>query len=137
MSWTTVLGCDDARMLTIACALVCCAGNRLCIVTSQFHMPRARAIFEWIMGLPINEDTPPPEYDLTFVSSKNVGMDPDTLRERMEKEEKSRQSVMDMQSKYLHLDTLHQWLFNFHSAYSVGRLNQEPTKLRGAVLKSY
>ncbi len=55
--------------------------RKLTVVTSEFHVQRAEAIFQWIFGLtPI--ETP---YELSFVSVPDVGLTDETLERRREK----------------------------------------------------
>ncbi|HEX3045227.1 MAG TPA: YdcF family protein, partial [Bacillota bacterium] len=43
---------------------------RILVITSEFHMPRTKAIFEWLFNLPPQKAA----YDLTFVETPNTGL---------------------------------------------------------------
>mmetsp|Transcript_13628 Transcript_13628/g.21276 ORF Transcript_13628/g.21276 Transcript_13628/m.21276 type:complete len:316 (-) Transcript_13628:323-1270(-) len=107
--------------------------RRLLIVTSEFHMPRSRAIFEWIMGIPrlserhIKHHKPALDnteqrclveqpYTLGFlaVSDKGIGM----VQDRIKREMKSLENVWKLSKKYRNAEQVHQWLYTDHNAYS-------------------
>lgn len=89
--------------------------RRLCIVTSQFHMPRAEAVFRWIFGLvPVACS-----YDLTFIAVSDIGMTTEVLQARQQKEEQSLLSVSRLQAGHTTLASFHRWLFTKHAAYAV------------------
>ena len=55
------------------------------IITSAFHMPRTRAIFEWIYNLPPH----PVDYQLSFESVPDQGLSPRALAARTNRENNS------------------------------------------------
>jgi len=94
--------------------------TRLLIVTSEFHMPRTRAIFEWVFGL---DDR---LYELTFEASPDAGITPDALQFRREKERQGLAGFEQVKQRIQSLHELHEWLFTAHQAYSAnGRWKQE------------
>lgn len=84
--------------------------NNIMIITSDFHMPRSKAIFEWIYGM----------YNLkmTFLSAPDKGIDKELLKVRIKKEEKSTNNVKKLSNKIKTLSDFHQWLFTSHDCYS-------------------
>ncbi len=85
------------------------------IVASDFHMPRVKAICEWIFHL-----KPSPRYKLEFVSVSDEGISDDMLAPRRLREMKSTQNIMAMRK---HIKTIQQfvkWLFSEHQAYAYG-----------------
>lgn len=57
----------------------------LFVVTSEFHMPRSRAIFEWVFGLPCMDGSRSP-FSLDFCASPDDGLDPDDVEGRVSRE---------------------------------------------------
>lgn len=104
--------------------------DRLLIVTSEFHMPRTRAAFEWIYGL-----TPfPVEYQLIFQTVPDRGLSPQVLKTRTAREKKSLEKMRITQTGITTLNAFHSWLYSEHTAYSV---SPRPGSLTGDVLESY
>ncbi len=58
----------------------------MCVVTSAFHAPRTRAIFDWVFGLDVSS---PQTFRVDYKISPDTGMADDVLTARREKEEKS------------------------------------------------
>lgn len=86
---------------------------RCCIITSAFHMPRTRAIFEWVFSL--GED----RFQLDYVVTPDIGLDNSMSSARRRKEEESltklrQQTIPSIQS----LSALSQFLFMEHGAYN-------------------
>lgn len=87
---------------------------RLLIVTSEFHMPRAEAVFRWVYGL----DGPGPAATLAFASAPDSGIDAKALQARVEKEEKSMAQFQGLCARVHSLAALHDYLFAEHGVYS-------------------
>ena len=105
--------------------------SRLLVITSEFHMPRTRAIFEWLFGLDGGR------YELTFEASPNHGMASDAERLRTEKEHQALTGFRSVQQRISSLPGLNEWLFTEHQAYSAaGRWKQERSR-DPRVLDSY
>jgi hypothetical protein len=104
--------------------------RRLLVVTSQFHMERTRAIFEWVFWL----DPPEHEYILHFHEVSDEGLDAQTLAARHAKEQEGLRQVQTVMARITSLRGLHEWLFSEHAAYMV---NPSPQKASGAVLNTY
>jgi hypothetical protein len=98
--------------------------------SSEFHMPRTRAAFEWIYGL-----TPlPVEYQLIFQTVPDRGLSPQVLKARTAREKKSLEKMRITQTGITTLNAFHSWLYSEHTAYSV---SPRPGSLTGDVLESY
>lgn len=105
--------------------------SRLLVITSDFHMPRTRAIFEWLFGLDGRS------YDLVFEASSDAGMTPEAAQFRREKEQHALAGFEALQSRICSMDHLHDWLFTEHQAYSAaGRWKQQRSR-DPRVLESY
>jgi hypothetical protein len=94
--------------------------TRLLVVTSEFHMPRARAIFEWIFGFETGR------YYLAFDASPDAGMSEAALALRRDKEQRALESLETLKQSIRSLPQLHEWIFREHAAYSAaGRRKQD------------
>lgn len=98
--------------------------HKLCnlkIVTSDFHLSRATAIFEWVFSLPLSSSSHPTSacypYKIKVIAAPNSGMAEKMVREREEKERTSLQSFEELKNKFKSLQELSQWLFSTHGAY--------------------
>jgi hypothetical protein len=107
------------------------AWTRLLVITSEFHMPRTRAIFEWIFGFEQGR------YELTFEASPNTGITPEGLRFRMEKEEQASRGFSALQQRIGSLRELHEWFYTQHQAYSASGRSKQQRSSDPRVLESY
>jgi uncharacterized SAM-binding protein YcdF (DUF218 family) len=87
--------------------------SRLLIVNSRFHMPRTEAIFRWVFGA-----APGQGYALSFESTEDIGLSPEALEARAERERSSLAAVRSLASSITTLSRIHQWLFTEHGAYA-------------------
>ena len=89
--------------------------KNLLIVTSEFHLARTKALFNWIFHL-----LPTENYQLSFVASPNKGITTEVLAERIKKEQQGLQKI-EKHSKYINtMKSFHTWLFLQHGAYATG-----------------
>lgn len=105
--------------------------KKLLIITSEFHMPRSKAIFEWIFGLNNSFFKP---YKLDFVSVSDSKINSNIINSRIEKEQRSLKKLFETKNKISNLKQLHQWLFRKHGAYTL-KFNRDKNSTQ--VLKSY
>jgi hypothetical protein len=104
--------------------------RRLLIITSQFHMPRTEAIFEWIYGF---DSTVP--YRLEFAAAPDDGLSETALQVRSERERASLRSVKQLRGRVTSMREIARWLFTKHKAY---RSVREPVGPQSsALLDSY
>jgi uncharacterized SAM-binding protein YcdF (DUF218 family) len=87
--------------------------SRLLIVNSRFHMPRTEVIFRWVFGA-----APTRGYDLSFESTEDIGISPEALEARAERERASLAAVGKLASSIASLSDIHEWLFTEHGAYA-------------------
>lgn len=92
--------------------------RKLLVITSDFHLARTRAVFEWVFQL----DIPEPAYDLTFVAAVNDGIAPEALTARQAKEAQGLAQVNALRSRLRTLAQLHHWLYTEHAAYALGKV---------------
>ena len=104
--------------------------KKLCIITSDFHLPRTEAIFRWIYGL----DDPERGYQLIFKSVPDSGIPEKALRARIQREKKSLLQLEETRKRIGSMKQLHDWLYSEHRAYAVWRLTGRET---GEILNSY
>jgi hypothetical protein len=105
--------------------------EKLLVITSAFHMPRSRAIFQWVFGLDSRK------YQLDFEESPDTGITPEALQFRREKEAQALAGLTAVRARIPSLRELHEWLFTDHQAYSAaGRWKQERAR-DPRVLESY
>lgn len=100
--------------------------RKLLIITSAFHLPRAKAIFEWVFA--------DAGYELHFESVPDQGMDQYLLTIKKEKEKKSLENVQRLKKKIPTFAQLHHWLFTVHEAYAVGLT---PVRIKGEIINTY
>lgn len=105
--------------------------RKLLVVTSEFHMPRTRAIFEWVYGYE------PGRYELAFEASPNTGLTPAGVRSREEKEAQGLASVRQHQQRLRTLREFHEWFFTVHGAYSAEAAWRHTRAQDRQVLESY
>ena len=90
--------------------------TRLLVITSDFHMPRTQAIFNWIFGVAPR----PALFDIHFHSVANTGMDAPTLSARLEKEKARLDSVRSLAQRHTTMASVNHFLFTQHAAYHAG-----------------
>ncbi len=109
-SYDTIGNAYFARMLfTDPLAL-----NKLLIVTSEFHMPRTKAIFKWIFNLPPS----PFKYEMDFECSPDDGLSPQALTARVHRENNSLSNLRNTIQKITTLEDFIIWLYTKHAAYA-------------------
>jgi uncharacterized SAM-binding protein YcdF (DUF218 family) len=86
--------------------------RNLTIVTSEFHMPRSRAIFEWVFGME------PGKYQLRFEAAPDDGLSEHLLQRRREKEASALRSLQPLMQRIHDLRSLHRWIHTEHNAYT-------------------
>ena len=94
--------------------------KNLAIITSDFHMPRSKAIFEFLY--------PKNQFKLTFISVPDI-LPEEILMERIEKEKKSLETWNNI-IKDMSLEDFKKWIFTEHKCYCAGR-NPERGKKMG------
>ena len=100
------------------------------VITSEFHLPRTRQIFNWIYQLEPKKN----KTDLYYQSSPDLGLDPSSLKARVAKEEKSLNNLKKTQKQITSMGEFHRWLYTEHQAYLPG---SSPEPISPDVLKSY
>ncbi len=102
--------------------------HNLLVITSEFHMPRTQAIFDWVFSLS------PSKFTLAYQATSDAGIAPDALAARVEKETASLAQVTHLRERIRTMDQLHQFLFTEHEVYSTGLQSTQPL---GSWINSY
>lgn len=89
--------------------------RHLHVITSQFHLPRCEAIFDWVFSLSASD------YALTYEGTADAGLTPEALTARLEKERASLSSIEQLRSRIRTLEDLHRWIYSEHDAYRASR----------------
>eukprot|EP00240_Pyramimonas_obovata_P006015 CAMPEP_0118945114 /NCGR_PEP_ID=MMETSP1169-20130426/41646_1 /TAXON_ID=36882 /ORGANISM="Pyramimonas obovata, Strain CCMP722" /LENGTH=325 /DNA_ID=CAMNT_0006890755 /DNA_START=95 /DNA_END=1072 /DNA_ORIENTATION=+ len=103
--------------------------RNLQVVTSDFHMPRSRAIFEWLFMLAQAAEghencvdaRARHSYHLTYISVADEGIDPEVIAARREREAQSLKNLQATAAEVTTLEAFHEWFHNEHRCYSVAR----------------
>lgn len=105
--------------------------RKLLIITSEFHMPRTQAVFDWIYGFE------PGRYQIDYRATPDCGLAPEHLSLRREKEREALKAFERLRRQLGSLRTVHEWLFTEHEAYAAGsrRTLRRPQDAR--LLESY
>jgi hypothetical protein len=107
--------------------------RRLLVITSDFHLARTRAVFEWVYGL---QPAPIP-WKLNFEGVHDPEMDPKIERERRAKEREGLAALAQLTPRFSSLDDFHKWLFTEHAAYSALAPQSSSRIPAGGLLDSY
>jgi len=125
-SYDTIGNAHFARMLLTEPLKL----QKLLVITSEFHMSRTKAIFEWVFHLP----PLPFKYQLDFDSTPNEGLSSETLAARIQREENSLENLRNTIQKINTLDKFITWLYTEHAAYAT---NKPSKPLSDDEMKSY
>ncbi len=106
--------------------------KNLLIITSKFHMPRSKVLFQKIFNLEEdNNQTTQSKYYLEFLSTDNTNMPEDQLKARTNKENRR---IKQFQEETKNLSTIKQfqeWLLTVHGAYkSKQKVSSETVDVR-------
>ncbi len=104
--------------------------DRILVITSDFHMPRTEAIFNWIYSL---GDW---NFNLTFVSVDSQDLDKSIIQARKEREKQSLNNLQDKIYKIKSLKEFHFWFYTEHKAYTCDFL-QVNSNIDSELQKSY
>ena len=121
--------------------------RRILVITSSFHMPRTKAIFDFVLGLPTEAGPVQPPYVVEYQEASDDGFD--GMDARVQREKASLASFRQLVARNLNLvlaggETLslyhlHRFLFTQHSAYSTskGMIPKERFDEKSDVYKTY
>ncbi len=93
------------------------------VITSEFHMARTQAVFNWIYSLlPVQRD----RY-LSFDSTPNTGLSQAALKARIIREKSSLDKLQRKIQDIKTLTAFHHWLYTEHTAYAIHGDNEQLT----------
>jgi vancomycin permeability regulator SanA len=102
--------------------------NKLLIITNEFHMERARLIFDWIFHAPTsdadcNSTVTSKNYELYYLPAPDKGLTAEAIQARREKESKSASTVKNVLSQtYTSIEEIFEFLTSEHSFYTASKL---------------
>eukprot|EP00588_Corethron_pennatum_P024830 CAMPEP_0194328174 /NCGR_PEP_ID=MMETSP0171-20130528/43783_1 /TAXON_ID=218684 /ORGANISM="Corethron pennatum, Strain L29A3" /LENGTH=383 /DNA_ID=CAMNT_0039088413 /DNA_START=72 /DNA_END=1223 /DNA_ORIENTATION=- len=101
-----------------------CGWRNLLIITSEFHMDRSKAIFDWIFSIDGRHGFSD-EYLLCYLSTPNAGLTPEAVASRKEREANSAANVRVRLSKtYTTMFSVWEFLTQKHDLYNALTLTQ-------------
>ncbi len=89
--------------------------RRLHVITSEFHLARCRAIFDWVFGLSATG------YELSYSGVPDDSVPRAALAARRVKEAASLVAIGELAGRIGTLAELHDWLYREHGAYRASR----------------
>ncbi len=84
------------------------------IITSDFHMARTHAIFNWLWKLADRD----PEKELIFRAVSSEGLDESTIQARIKRETKSLEQFQETMDGIPDLASFADWFYHEHRAYN-------------------
>ena len=103
---------------------------RCCVITSQFHLARTRAAFQWVYSLrPVTA-----AYQLSFEGAPDRGLESDALEARRARESASLEKLGGKIQAITTLGEFQRWLYAEHGAYAV---QEDKEDLTDAELQTY
>ena len=108
--------------------------KRILIITSEFHMARSKAIFDWVFGT-----TPHKGFELTYLATADESLSLDAVAARAERENKSAINVREtLAPTYTTLSGVREFLVTKHDLYAarglVARGSRRPATASDALL---
>lgn len=123
--------------------------QNIIVITNSWHMPRTKAIFDFVLSLPssaISTTFPhvlrnwfgKSSYAITYLEAGAGIPDEHLLQVRMEKEANAlAQFTNNIVPSITSFQALHLWLFTKHGAYSTSRLTVVHADIPADLLKTY
>ena len=119
--------------------------RRIHVVTSAFHLPRTKAIFDWVFALPFSgrRSSSSAVTAITYEEAPERGMDAEQSGSRREKEAKALEALRQgAMARIKDLAALHSFLFVEHSAYKATseedfHQSREAQRAKGTLATTY
>ena len=91
--------------------------RRLLVITSEFHLARTKAIFDWVYGAAGAE--PSGAYELSYLGTEDTGLTPAEVSARKAREDASTRNVVSsLEPGYRKLTSVREFLMTRHDLYS-------------------
>ena len=84
--------------------------KNIIVITSNFHLPRSKEIFDWIFSFH--------DCKLYYEGVNDDKMDETIIKARRVRENKSRENIIKLKEKITTLKDLHLWIYRDHNAYN-------------------
>mmetsp|Transcript_32779 Transcript_32779/g.93000 ORF Transcript_32779/g.93000 Transcript_32779/m.93000 type:complete len:313 (+) Transcript_32779:136-1074(+) len=97
--------------------------RNMAVITSEFHMPRSKAIFDHCYGL-AEKALPGQRFNLHYLAVSNVGIPPDVLEAREQREASSLRNFMNTVKATPSLSDFSEWMHMEHLCYAVPRQSE-------------
>lgn len=104
--------------------------KRMLVVTSAFHMPRTRAVFDWVFKLP--PEGPGGPMVLDYEESTDSSMSTEVQEARLAKELSALESLNETMANVTDVAQLHEFIFTRHEAYATAPSNETSDQLEAA-----
>lgn len=112
--------------------------ENIAIVTSTFHMPRVKLLFEWIFNLHKDYyNLNNLNINLVFLEATDDKSEQVVIDARTQREKKSVENLKKLIKKLDNKETFHKWLFEEHKAYSCNFINEKRDPIPETLKKSY
>ena len=105
--------------------------RRLLVITSEFHLARTKAIFDWVYGAAGAE--PSGAYELSYLGTEDTGLTPAEVNARKAREDASTRNVVSsLEPGYRKLASVREFLTTRHDLYSAKGLVARAARRAGA-----
>jgi len=86
--------------------------EKIVLITSEFHMPRSRVIFNWMKNIFNNN------INIKYMSVTDKDLNEDVITSRITRETKSKENLIKyVIAKITNIKSFHKWFFTEHGAY--------------------
>lgn len=90
--------------------------KKILVITSDFHMPRSRAIFEWIYGM--YDQWSSKQIRIDFLEINTRFLDSEIMEARSKREMRSLNNLRQTMERIDTWSKFHDWFFHEHKAYN-------------------
>ena len=105
--------------------------RRLLVITSEFHLARTKAIFDWVYGAAGAE--PSGAYELSYLGTEDTGLTPAEVNARKAREDASTRNVVSsLAPGHRKLSSVREFLTTRHDLYSAKGLVARAARRAGA-----
>lgn len=87
--------------------------TNMVLITSDFHLPRSRKIFDWVFGLDTSR-----KYKIDYLSHSDAGLDEEVISARRDREAQSMHNLERNIERIRTMKDFHEWFFTEHRAYN-------------------
>ena len=104
--------------------------RRILVVTSEFHMPRVKKIFNWVYALKPQKI----KFKVDFLKVSDKGLNPGLMRTKNALEKKNLKRLLPIIKRIRTMKKLREFIFFEHACYTYrGKIE----KLSGKIIKTY